>query len=88
MSVASEVSAEDPCPKVAEALRYLENQALPQLAADYLGETDPLTTFWRDRPSHATGQRRYLAASQSPQSATCTLATRGLIRRWPVGCPF
>lgn len=108
LTVASEVSAEDPCQKVAEALRYLENQktrmrydeyrrqglpitsshlestirqinrrvkgsdksrsgrgaeALPQLAADYLGETDPLTTVWRDHPSHATGQRRYLTAS-------------------------
>jgi len=34
-------------------------EALLQLSADYLSETDPLTTFWRDRPGHATGQRHY-----------------------------
>jgi hypothetical protein len=101
-------SEESPRSKVAEALRYLDNQktrmhydeyrrqglpitsshiestikqinrrvkgtekfwsgrgaeALLQLAADYLSETKPLTTFWRERPSHATGQRRYHAAS-------------------------
>jgi hypothetical protein len=99
---------ESPRCKVAEALRYLENQqsrmrydeyrrdglpitsshiestikqinrrvkgsekfwssggaeALLQLAADYLSETRPLTTFWRDRMSRATGQRRYQTAS-------------------------
>jgi hypothetical protein len=34
-------------------------EALLQLAADYLSETDPLTTFWKDRPNRATGQRHY-----------------------------
>ncbi len=98
---------ESPRAKVADALRYLENQksrmhydayrrlglpitsshiestikqinrrvkgtekfwseggaeALLQLAADYLSETNPLATFWRERPSHATGQRHYQAA--------------------------
>jgi len=33
--------------------------ALLQLAADYLSDTQPLTTFWRDRMSQATGQRHY-----------------------------
>ena len=33
--------------------------ALLQLAADYLSDTQPLTTFWRDRRSQATGQRHY-----------------------------
>ena len=101
-------SAESPRQKVADALRYLQNQksrmrydeyrrqglpltsshiestikqinrrvkgsdkfwssvgaeALLQLAADYLSETKPLTTFWRERPSHATGQRHYQTAS-------------------------
>ncbi len=37
-------------------------EALLQLAADYLSETKPLTTFWRERPSRATGQRRYQTA--------------------------
>jgi len=37
-------------------------EALLQLAADYLSETKPLTTFWRDRPNHATGQRCYHTA--------------------------
>jgi hypothetical protein len=99
---------ESPRSKVADALRYLENQqsrmhyaeyrrlglpitsshiestikqinrrvkgtekfwseggaeALLQLAADYLSETNPLATFWRERPSHATGQRHYQAAA-------------------------
>ena len=36
--------------------------ALLQLAADYLSETNPLTTFWRDRPASATGQRHYQTA--------------------------
>jgi hypothetical protein len=97
-------SEESPRSKVADALRYLENQksrmryaeyrrqglpitsshiestikqinrrvkgsekfwseggaeALLQLAADYLSETDPLATFWRERPTLATGQRSY-----------------------------
>ena len=101
-------SEESPRQKVAEALRYLENQksrmhydeyrrqglpltsshiestikqinrrvkgsekfwsgngaeALLQLAADYLSETKPLTTFWRERPARATGQRHYHTAS-------------------------
>ena len=38
-------------------------EALLQLAADYLSETKPLTTFWRERPNRATGQRCYQAAS-------------------------
>jgi hypothetical protein len=99
-------SEESPRSKVADALRYLENQksrmhydqyrraglpitsshiestvkqinrrvkgsekfwseggaeALLQLAADYLSETSPLATFWRDRPGRATGQRHYQA---------------------------
>jgi hypothetical protein len=37
-------------------------EALLQLAADSLSETKPLTTFWRDRPNHATGQRCYHTA--------------------------
>jgi hypothetical protein len=37
-------------------------EALLQLAADYLSETRPLTTFWRERPAHATGQRHYQTA--------------------------
>lgn len=101
-------SEESPRQKVAEALRYLQNQqtrmrydeyrrqglpitsshiestikqinrrvkgtekfwsghgaeAILQLAADYLSETKPMTTFWRDRPNHASGQRCYQAAS-------------------------
>ena len=103
-----EESEESPRKKVADALRYLQNQksrmrypeyrcqglplcsshiestikqinrrvkgsekfwsgvgaeALLQLAADYLSETKPLTTFWRERPSHATGQRCYRTAT-------------------------
>lgn len=38
-------------------------EALLQLAADYLSETKPLTTFWRERPSRASGQRCYQAAT-------------------------
>ena len=38
-------------------------EALLQLAADHHSETKPLTTFWRERPSRATGQRRYQTAS-------------------------
>jgi hypothetical protein len=100
-------SEETPRVKVADALRYLENQksrmhydqyrreglpitsshiestikqinrrvkgtekfwseggaeALLQLAADYLSETNPLATFWRERPALATGQRHYQTA--------------------------
>jgi hypothetical protein len=36
--------------------------ALLQLTADYLSDTQPLTTFWRDRMNHATGQRHYQSA--------------------------
>jgi hypothetical protein len=36
--------------------------ALLQLAADYLSDTHPLTTFWRERMSRATGQRHYQTA--------------------------
>jgi hypothetical protein len=38
-------------------------EALLQLAADYLSETQPLATYWRERPAHATGQRHYQTAS-------------------------
>jgi len=38
-------------------------EALLQLSADYLSETNSLTTFWRDRPTHATGQRCYQSSS-------------------------
>ena len=34
-------------------------ESLLRLAADYLGETDPLTTFWSEWPGRATGQRHY-----------------------------
>jgi len=37
-------------------------EALLQLAADYLSETDPLATFWRERPGRATGLRHYQVA--------------------------
>jgi hypothetical protein len=37
-------------------------EALLQLSADYVSETDPLTPFWRTRQFNATGQRRYRAA--------------------------
>jgi hypothetical protein len=36
--------------------------ALLQLAADYLSDPQPLTTFWRERVSQATGQRHYHTA--------------------------
>ena len=38
-------------------------EALLQLAADYLSESDLLTTFWKERPGRATGQRHYHAAA-------------------------
>jgi hypothetical protein len=38
-------------------------EALLQLAADYLSETNLLATFWRERPRRATGQRHYQAAT-------------------------
>ena len=38
-------------------------EALLQLSADYLSETDPLTPFWRHRQSTITGQRHYHAAT-------------------------
>lgn len=34
-------------------------EAILQLRADYLSETEPLEQFWRDRQSSATGRRRY-----------------------------
>ncbi len=37
-------------------------EALLQLAADHLSETDSLTPFWQDRQSQTTGQRHYHAA--------------------------
>ncbi len=36
--------------------------ALLQLTADYLSDTQPLTTFWQDRQTQATGQRHYQTA--------------------------
>jgi len=38
-------------------------EALLQLSADYLSETDPLTPFWKDRQSNITGQRHYNAVA-------------------------
>jgi len=38
-------------------------EALLQLSADYLCETDPLTPFWRSRKSIPTGHRNYHAAT-------------------------
>ncbi len=38
-------------------------EALLQLSADYLSETDPLTPFWRNRQSTITGQRHHKAAA-------------------------
>lgn len=38
-------------------------ESLLQLTADYLSETQPMPTFWRERPSRATGQRSYRTAS-------------------------
>ena len=108
LGLPEENEEETPRRKVADALRYLENQksrmhydayrrmglpitsshiestikqinrrvkgtekfwseggaeALLQLAADYLSETDPLATFWRERPARATGQRHYQGAA-------------------------
>jgi hypothetical protein len=37
-------------------------EALLQLSADYLSETDPLTPFWQNRQSSTTGQRHHQAA--------------------------
>jgi hypothetical protein len=34
-------------------------EAILQLRADYLSETEPLEQFWRDRQASATGRRRY-----------------------------
>jgi hypothetical protein len=38
-------------------------EALLQLAADHLSDSDPLTPFWRRRQAAATGQRRYQTAT-------------------------
>ena len=38
-------------------------EALLQLSADYLSETDLLAPFWRNRQSNTTGHRRYHAAA-------------------------
>jgi len=38
-------------------------EALLQLAADYLSDTDPMATFWKGRPDRATGQRHYQASA-------------------------
>jgi hypothetical protein len=37
-------------------------EALLQLRADYLSETEPMETFWGDREAKATGRRRYRRA--------------------------
>ena len=37
--------------------------ALLQLSADYLSDTNPLPSFWRRRQENATGQRHYQTAS-------------------------
>ena len=38
--------------------------ALLQLSADYLSDTNPLPSFWRRREDNATGPRHYQTASQ------------------------
>jgi len=38
-------------------------EAILQLRADYLSETQPLTRFWQKRQQTATGQRRYRCAA-------------------------
>jgi len=38
-------------------------EALLQLSADYLSDTDPLTPFWRTRHATTSGQRSYQAAA-------------------------
>ena len=38
-------------------------EALLQLSADYLSETEPLAPFWRHRQFNSTGQRSYQAAA-------------------------
>src|SRR5208337_353442 len=37
-------------------------EAMLQLRADYLSETDPMDTFWEDRQGTATGRRPYRRA--------------------------
>lgn len=37
-------------------------EALLQLSADYLCDTNPLTPFWKRRQTHVTGQRHYQTA--------------------------
>ena len=37
-------------------------EALLQLRADYLSETEPMEKFWADRQANATGRRRYRRA--------------------------
>lgn len=34
-------------------------EAILQLRADYLGETEAMSKFWTDRENAETGQRRY-----------------------------
>jgi hypothetical protein len=34
-------------------------EAILQLRADYLSETDPIETFWKQRETNASGRRRY-----------------------------
>ena len=38
-------------------------EALLQLSADYLSETDPMEKFWKEREQSATGQRAYSTAA-------------------------
>jgi hypothetical protein len=37
-------------------------EAVLQLRADYLSETQPMDRFWVERQAHATGQREYRKA--------------------------
>jgi len=39
------------------------SDAMLQLRADYLSDTEPMTGFWEGWQKSATGQRRYASAS-------------------------
>jgi len=56
-------SEESPRQKVADALRYLQKQKPRMRYNEYRRQGLPLTTFWRERPNRATGQRHYQSAS-------------------------
>jgi hypothetical protein len=47
-------------------------EAILQLRADYLSETEPLEGFWERRKKHATGHRTYRRARRG-QSNTCAV---------------